>query len=149
MPKRFFPKLSLRSVLEWMLRRPVVIVLVISAATIFFALNLPRLSFRTSVYDLIIEGVSLVKNYRTQFREIIAKDSPEKLLEILLETGKWGKLDLAKFIHISPLCLSLKRTFSSGLLYTCKGSQKLRQKLKKAGKSRRFLQVVQGCATDS
>ena len=35
------------------------------------------------VYDLIIEGVSLVKNYRTQFREIIAKDSPEKLLQIL------------------------------------------------------------------
>ena len=35
------------------------------------------------VYDLIIECVSLVKNYRTQFREIIAKDSPEKLLEVL------------------------------------------------------------------
>jgi len=35
------------------------------------------------VYDVIIEGVSMVKNYRTQFREIIAKDSPEKLLEIL------------------------------------------------------------------
>ena len=35
------------------------------------------------LYDLIIEGVSLVKNYRTQFREIIAKDSPEKLIEIL------------------------------------------------------------------
>jgi phospholipid transport system substrate-binding protein len=35
------------------------------------------------VYDLIIEGVSLVKNYRTQFREILAKDSPEKLLEIM------------------------------------------------------------------
>ena len=35
------------------------------------------------VYDVIIEGVSMVKNYRTQFREIIAKDSSEKLLEIL------------------------------------------------------------------
>ena len=35
------------------------------------------------VYDLIIEGVSLVKNYRTQFRKILAKGSPEKLLEIL------------------------------------------------------------------
>ena len=35
------------------------------------------------VYDVIIEGVSMVKNYRTQFREIISKDSPEKLLEIL------------------------------------------------------------------
>jgi phospholipid transport system substrate-binding protein len=34
-------------------------------------------------YDIIIEGVSMVKNYRTQFREIISKDSPEKLLEIL------------------------------------------------------------------
>ena len=35
------------------------------------------------VYDVIIEGVSMVKNYRTQFREILAKDSPDKLLEIL------------------------------------------------------------------
>ena len=41
------------------------------------------------VYDLIIEGVSLVKNYRTQFRQIIAKDSPEKLLQILRD--KVGK----------------------------------------------------------
>jgi phospholipid transport system substrate-binding protein len=35
------------------------------------------------VYDVIIEGVSMVKNYRTQFRQILAKDSPDKLLEIL------------------------------------------------------------------
>lgn len=35
------------------------------------------------VYDVIIEGVSMVKNYRTQFREILTKDSPEKLLQIL------------------------------------------------------------------
>ncbi len=35
------------------------------------------------VYDIIIEGVSMVKNYRTQFRQILAKDSPDKLLEIL------------------------------------------------------------------
>ena len=40
------------------------------------------------VYDVIIEGVSMVKNYRTQFREIIAKDSPEKLLEVLREKVK-------------------------------------------------------------
>jgi phospholipid transport system substrate-binding protein len=41
------------------------------------------------VYDVIIEGVSMVKNYRTQFREILAKDSPDKLLQILRE--KVGK----------------------------------------------------------
>ena len=41
------------------------------------------------VYDVIIEGVSMVKNYRTQFRKILSKDSPEKLLEILRD--KVGK----------------------------------------------------------
>jgi len=42
------------------------------------------------VYDLIIEGVSLVKNYRTQFRQIIARDSPDKLLEILRDKVNKG-----------------------------------------------------------
>jgi phospholipid transport system substrate-binding protein len=42
------------------------------------------------VYDVIIEGVSMVKNYRTQFREIISKDSPEKLLEILRDKVNKG-----------------------------------------------------------
>jgi len=41
------------------------------------------------VYDVIIEGVSMVKNYRTQFRKILAKDSPDKLLQILRD--KVGK----------------------------------------------------------
>ena len=35
------------------------------------------------VYDVIIEGVSMVKNYRTQFREILSKGSPDKLLQVL------------------------------------------------------------------
>ncbi|HVO85420.1 MAG TPA: ABC transporter substrate-binding protein [Syntrophobacteria bacterium] len=35
------------------------------------------------VYDVIVEGVSLVQNYRTQFSEILAKNSPKELLEIL------------------------------------------------------------------
>lgn len=37
------------------------------------------------VYDVIIEGVSLVKNYRSQFKDILATKSPEKLLAILRE----------------------------------------------------------------
>ena len=52
--------------------------------------RLTNKSGQWKVYDLIIEGVSLVKNYRTQFREIIAKDSPEKLLDILREKVKQG-----------------------------------------------------------
>jgi len=35
------------------------------------------------VYDVVIEGVSLISNYRTQFREILGNNPPEKLLEVL------------------------------------------------------------------
>ena len=35
------------------------------------------------VYDVVIEGVSMVKNYRSQFRQILSKKSPEDLLETL------------------------------------------------------------------
>jgi len=35
------------------------------------------------VYDVVIEGVSLISNYRTQFREILANNPPEKVLETL------------------------------------------------------------------
>jgi phospholipid transport system substrate-binding protein len=35
------------------------------------------------VYDVVIEGVSLISNYRTQFREILTNKSPEHLLDTL------------------------------------------------------------------
>ncbi|MBS3907478.1 MAG: ABC transporter substrate-binding protein [Syntrophaceae bacterium] len=35
------------------------------------------------VYDVVIEGVSLVQNYRSQFRGILAKETPEGLLKTL------------------------------------------------------------------
>jgi phospholipid transport system substrate-binding protein len=52
--------------------------------------RLTNKSGQWKTYDLIIEGVSLVKNYRTQFREIIAKDSPDKLIEILRDKVNKG-----------------------------------------------------------
>jgi phospholipid transport system substrate-binding protein len=35
------------------------------------------------VYDVVVETVSLVLNYRTQFNEILVKNTPEQLLDIL------------------------------------------------------------------
>ena len=35
------------------------------------------------VYDVVVENVSLVQNYRTQFNDILVKNTPEQLLEIL------------------------------------------------------------------
>jgi phospholipid transport system substrate-binding protein len=40
------------------------------------------------VYDVIIENVSLVSNYRTQFNDILAKNTTEQMLEILRKKVK-------------------------------------------------------------
>jgi phospholipid transport system substrate-binding protein len=40
------------------------------------------------VYDVVIEGVSMVKNYRGQFREILSKKKPEDLLQTLRDKVK-------------------------------------------------------------
>ena len=33
------------------------------------------------VYDVIIEGISLIKNYRSQFAEVLTKGTPDQLIE--------------------------------------------------------------------
>lgn len=47
-----------------------------------------RLTIRNGVwkvYDVVIEGVSMVKNYRSQFRQLLVKGSPDDLLKTLRE----------------------------------------------------------------
>jgi len=40
------------------------------------------------VFDVVVEGISLVQNYRSQFRDILSKQSPQDLLKILREKVK-------------------------------------------------------------
>ena len=40
------------------------------------------------VYDVVVEGISLVMNYRSQFREILASKPPEDLLKMLREKNR-------------------------------------------------------------
>jgi phospholipid transport system substrate-binding protein len=40
------------------------------------------------VYDVVVENVSLVQNYRTQFNEILSGNTPEQLLETLRKKVK-------------------------------------------------------------
>lgn len=39
-------------------------------------------------YDIVVENVSLVMNYRSQFNEILAKNSPDELINILRKKVK-------------------------------------------------------------
>lgn len=43
------------------------------------------------IIDIIIEGVSLVSNYRSQFQEIMAQGGPERLLQLLREKNAKGE----------------------------------------------------------
>lgn len=38
---------------------------------------------RWTAYDVIIEGISLINNYRSQFREILGDNPPEELIRVL------------------------------------------------------------------
>jgi phospholipid transport system substrate-binding protein len=53
---------------------------------IFYRLILKNGAWK--VYDVVVENVSLVQNYRTQFNDILAKNTPEQLLEILRKKVK-------------------------------------------------------------
>lgn len=45
------------------------------------------------VYDVVVENVSLVQNYRSQFNSILANQTPDQMLEILQKKVK-GQQDL-------------------------------------------------------
>jgi phospholipid transport system substrate-binding protein len=53
------------------------------------------------VYDVNIEGVSLVRNYRTQFQKILMKESPQELIERLKKKVREGQGN--KFAEVSEL----------------------------------------------
>lgn len=52
-----------------------------SKMPVFYRIN--NKSGEWKVYDVIIEGISFIKNYRDQFREILGKNTPEQLLETM------------------------------------------------------------------
>ena len=58
MPTRFSKPLSFRSALEWILSGPWISVVCFALISLFFAMQIPKLSFRTSIYDLLIENLS-------------------------------------------------------------------------------------------
>ncbi|MGH7786439.1 MAG: MlaC/ttg2D family ABC transporter substrate-binding protein [Candidatus Binatia bacterium] len=43
------------------------------------------------IIDVIVEGVSLVSNFRSQFQDIVAKGGPDKLLALLREKNASGE----------------------------------------------------------
>ena len=59
--------------LEWTIRRPLVVIAIVLAVTLFFAWQTRHLSFKTSIYDLQIEDLPETTRYE-DFKELFGSD---------------------------------------------------------------------------
>ena len=65
--------LFFKEILAWILRRPVTMILIILAVTLFFAWQLRNLEFKTSIYDLQIENLPETARYE-DFKKLFGSD---------------------------------------------------------------------------
>ena len=65
--------LSSNEMLKWIIRRPLVVILVTALITSFFALQIRNLSFKTSIYDLQIENLPETAHYE-EFKKLFGSD---------------------------------------------------------------------------
>ena len=61
------------------------------AAEILADYRLRKVNDKWMVIDVIVEGVSLVANFRSQFQDIVSKDGPAKLIDLLHEKNVKGE----------------------------------------------------------
>ncbi|MGD9133776.1 MAG: MMPL family transporter, partial [Desulfobacterales bacterium] len=72
-------RFSFKEMLEWIIRRPVVVISIILAITLFFAWQIRHLSFKTSIYDLQIEGLPETARYE-DFKKLFGSDEIIRLV---------------------------------------------------------------------
>jgi uncharacterized protein len=73
MIRRFFKYLIFEDMPEYLEKWPKTVILVILVLTGLFALQIPKLSFSTSVYDLVIEDLPETNHYKA-FKKIFGSD---------------------------------------------------------------------------
>ena len=64
------------------LKRPLLVVLIIMVITIVFGWRIPQISFRTSIYDMVVDSLPETARYHT-FKEVFGSD---ELIRIVIKT---------------------------------------------------------------
>ncbi|MEJ2731287.1 MAG: MMPL family transporter [Deltaproteobacteria bacterium] len=72
-------RFSFKGILEWTLRRPLVVISIILAITLFFAWQIRHLSFKTSIYDLQIKDLPETARYE-DFKKLFGSDEIIRLV---------------------------------------------------------------------
>ena len=75
---------SVSEMLEWMLHRPLLVIVTTAAITLFFAWQLPDLSFKTSIYDLQIEDLPETARY-VDFKKLFGSD---EIIRVVIKSEK-------------------------------------------------------------
>ncbi|MGD9237564.1 MAG: MMPL family transporter, partial [Desulfobacterales bacterium] len=96
MPTRFSKPLSFRSALDGILSRPWISVVCFALITLFFAIQIPKLSFRTSIYDLLIENLSDSVRYQ-RAKKVFGSDELIQVVvkaESIFDTTTFKKIEI-------------------------------------------------------
>jgi predicted RND superfamily exporter protein len=75
---RSFVSIFIRSIL----RKPLLVVLIFIAVTATFAWQIPQISFRTSIYDMVVDSLPETARYNT-FKEVFGSD---EIIRIVIKT---------------------------------------------------------------
>ena len=62
-----------------MLRRPLLVIMIFIAITIVFGWRIPHISFRTSIYDMVVVSLPETTRYKT-FKEVFGSDEIIRLV---------------------------------------------------------------------
>lgn len=103
MRSRIVKLLSPSGYLEWIVRRPAVAIAIALAASVFFAWQIPRLSFKTSIYDLQIEDLPETTRYE-DFKKLFGSD---EIIRIVVKTD--DVFETATFAKVSELAEAVSK----------------------------------------
>ena len=103
MLKQLIKRLSYHRLLEWVLDRPKPIILAAVLITVVFGLQIPRLSFKTSVYDLQIENLDETVRYG-KFKELFGSD---EIIRVVIKTE--DVFDAATFGKIAEIAAAAEK----------------------------------------
>ena len=97
MLKNFLRNLSFSIMLDKILQRPWTVIFIITAITFLFAFQIPQLSFKTSIYDLVIEDLPATQRYQS-FKNLFGSD---EIIRIVIKSD--NIFDPATFKKIEEL----------------------------------------------
>ena len=96
--------LGFKGIFEWILQRPLLIIVVTAVITVLFGWQLPNLSFKTSVYDLQIEDLAATARYNA-FKKLFGSD--EIIRVVIKSSNTFDPLTFQKIAQLAETAAAI------------------------------------------